>query len=164
MSCQKVPKFDFQSQFSMSKFIRIFLKFLFIEKYQFRSTFFCYIFLTRSILNNFITNMMPYFWQLAINPRLKTLQLRVLPCFTISIAYSFVKLCTQSPTIHRNKNRMQSKWYLRTLKYTNYFESRKNSLTTSSIRGRSLTMLTKLCLFLTTYLTLVETVMSKTYE
>ena len=37
--CQKVPKFDFQSQFSMSKIIRIFLSF-FIEKYQFRSTFF----------------------------------------------------------------------------------------------------------------------------
>ena len=29
--CQKVTKFDFQSQFSMSKIIRIFLKFFFIE-------------------------------------------------------------------------------------------------------------------------------------
>ena len=38
-SCQKVPKFDFQSQFSMSKIIRIFLIFL-IEEYQFRRTFF----------------------------------------------------------------------------------------------------------------------------
>ena len=36
----KVPKFDFQSQFSMSKIIRIFLNFFFIEEYQFRSTFF----------------------------------------------------------------------------------------------------------------------------
>ena len=27
-SCQKVPKFDFQSQFSMSKIIRIFHKFI----------------------------------------------------------------------------------------------------------------------------------------
>jgi hypothetical protein len=27
VSCQKVPKFDFQSQFSMSKFIQIFLNF-----------------------------------------------------------------------------------------------------------------------------------------
>ena len=39
-SWQKVPKFDFQSQFSMSKIIRIFLNFFFIEEYQFRSTFF----------------------------------------------------------------------------------------------------------------------------
>ena len=39
--CQKVPKvpkFDFQSQFSTSKIIRIFLNFF--ELYQFRSTFF----------------------------------------------------------------------------------------------------------------------------
>ena len=35
----EVQKFDFQSQFSMSKIIRIFLIF-FIEEYQFRSTFF----------------------------------------------------------------------------------------------------------------------------
>ena len=34
VSCQKVSKFDFQSQFSMSKII-----FFFIEEYQFRSTF-----------------------------------------------------------------------------------------------------------------------------
>ena len=39
-SCQKLPKFDFQSQFSMSKIIRIFLNLFFIEEYQFRSTFF----------------------------------------------------------------------------------------------------------------------------
>ena len=38
-TCQKVPKFDFQSQFSMSKSIQIFLIF-FIEEYQFRGTFF----------------------------------------------------------------------------------------------------------------------------
>ena len=36
----KVPKFDFQSQFSMSKIIQIFLNFFFIEEYKFRSTFF----------------------------------------------------------------------------------------------------------------------------
>ena len=35
----KVPKFDFQSQFSMSKIIRIFLNFFFIEEYQFKSYF-----------------------------------------------------------------------------------------------------------------------------
>jgi hypothetical protein len=38
-SCQKVPKFDFQSQFSMSKIIGIFLNFFSIEKYQLRTTF-----------------------------------------------------------------------------------------------------------------------------
>ena len=37
---QKVPKFDFQSQFSMSKIIRIFLNFFFIEEYQYRGMFF----------------------------------------------------------------------------------------------------------------------------
>ena len=35
---KKVPKFDFQSQFSKSKIIRIFLYFFFIEEYQFRRT------------------------------------------------------------------------------------------------------------------------------
>ena len=30
-SCQKVPQFDFQSQFSMSKIIRIFLNFFFLK-------------------------------------------------------------------------------------------------------------------------------------
>ena len=48
-SCQKVPKFDFQSQFSMSKkIIRIFLNFVFIEEYQFRSTFLLLTFLIKS--------------------------------------------------------------------------------------------------------------------
>ena len=37
---QKVPILDFQSEFSMSKIIRIFLKKNFIEKYQFRRIFF----------------------------------------------------------------------------------------------------------------------------
>ena len=40
--CQKVPKYDFQSQFSMSKIIRIFLNFFFTEEYQFKSTFFVF--------------------------------------------------------------------------------------------------------------------------
>ena len=39
-SCQQVPKFDFQTQFSMSKIIRIFLISFFIEEYQFRGMFF----------------------------------------------------------------------------------------------------------------------------
>ena len=36
----KVTNFDFQSQFSVSKIIGIFLNFFLSEKYQFRSTFF----------------------------------------------------------------------------------------------------------------------------
>ena len=32
--CHKVPKFDFQSQFSMSKIIQIFLNLFFIEEYR----------------------------------------------------------------------------------------------------------------------------------
>ena len=35
-----MPIFDFQSQFSMSKIIRIFLNFFFIEEYQFMGMFF----------------------------------------------------------------------------------------------------------------------------
>ena len=37
--CQKVPIFDFQSQFSSSKIIGIFHNFFFIEECQLRSTF-----------------------------------------------------------------------------------------------------------------------------
>ena len=39
---QKVPILDFQSEFSMSKIIRIFLKKIFIEEYQYRGTFFVF--------------------------------------------------------------------------------------------------------------------------
>ena len=40
---QKVPKPDFQSQISTSKILQIFQKKIFVEKYQFRSTFFVFI-------------------------------------------------------------------------------------------------------------------------
>ena len=40
MGRQKGPKFDFQSQFSKSKIIQVFLNFFFIEEYQFRGMFF----------------------------------------------------------------------------------------------------------------------------
>ena len=40
LSCQKWQNSDFQSQFSMSKNIRIFLKKNFIEEYDFRGTLF----------------------------------------------------------------------------------------------------------------------------
>ena len=39
-ACRRVQKMDFQSQFSTSKIIWIFLNFFFIEEYKFRSTFF----------------------------------------------------------------------------------------------------------------------------
>ena len=39
-SDQKMPISDFQSQFSTSKIIRIFVNFFFIEEYQFRGMFF----------------------------------------------------------------------------------------------------------------------------
>ena len=62
--CQKVPILDFQSEFSMSKIIRIFLKKKFIEEYQFRRTFFVKsIFFWFQFLNHFITKMTPNFWQ-----------------------------------------------------------------------------------------------------
>ena len=55
--CQKVPQFEFQSQFSMSKFIGIFLNYFFIDEYQFRSIF--------SVIDMFeitlFSKMMPYF-------------------------------------------------------------------------------------------------------
>ena len=62
--CQKVEILDFQSEFSMSKIIQIFLKKNFIEEYQFRRTFFVKsIFDWLQYLNHFITKMMPNFWQ-----------------------------------------------------------------------------------------------------
>ena len=61
-----MPISDFQSQFSMSKIIRIFLNFFFIEEYQFRRTFFVIDF-----LKHFITKMMLNFWQLTTTPILE---------------------------------------------------------------------------------------------
>ena len=62
--CQKVPILDFQSEFSMSKIIRIFLKKIFIEEYQFRHTFFCKKhFCWLLFQNHFITKIMPNFWR-----------------------------------------------------------------------------------------------------
>ena len=64
--CQKVAKFDFQSQFSMSKIIQLFLIF-FIEEYQ------CAHFLLLTFFDNiFITKMMPNSWQLDTTPIIKT--------------------------------------------------------------------------------------------
>ena len=62
--CQKLPILDFQSEFSMSKINRIFIKKNFIEEYQFRCTFFVKsIFCWLQFSNHFITKMTPNFWQ-----------------------------------------------------------------------------------------------------
>ena len=45
--CQKEPKFDFQSQFSMSKINQFFFKKIFIWEYQFRRPFFVKTFFSR---------------------------------------------------------------------------------------------------------------------
>ena len=84
--CQKVPILDFQSEFSMSKIIPIFLKKIFIEEYQFKHTFFVKIFFCwLQFQNHFITKMTPNFWQTVTgNPKFGNfiwLQLEKKPCF-----------------------------------------------------------------------------------
>ena len=54
--CQKVPKFDFQSQFSLSKIIWIFLNF-FIEQYNFWSTFLQLTFFDINFKNTLFSKM-----------------------------------------------------------------------------------------------------------
>ena len=50
-----MPISDFQSQFSMSKIVRIFLDFFFIEEYQFRGMFFVIdIFWKLELLKHFV--------------------------------------------------------------------------------------------------------------
>ena len=61
-----MPKFDFESQFSMSKIIRIVVNFFSLKNTNIGAHF-----LIKSILNQFITKMMPNFWQLATTPILK---------------------------------------------------------------------------------------------
>ena len=57
-----MPISDFQSQFSMSKIIRIFLNFFLIEEYQFRGIFVVIdIFWKLQFLNHFVTKIMPIF-------------------------------------------------------------------------------------------------------
>ena len=58
--CQKVPKFDFQSQFSTSKIIWIFLIFFFIEGYQFRRRFFVIVIFWKL---QFLTTLFSNFWK-----------------------------------------------------------------------------------------------------
>ena len=54
MGRQKAPKSDFQSRFSLSKIVRIFLIFFFIEEYQYRRSFFdIVIFWKLQFLNHF---------------------------------------------------------------------------------------------------------------
>ena len=71
-SCQKVPKSDFQSQFSASKIIRIFCIFSFIEEYEFRSTFFVVDIFDNINFQIFLfSKMIPNFWLLATTSILK---------------------------------------------------------------------------------------------
>ena len=66
MGCRKVPKSDFQSQFSMSKIIRIFQKNVFIEEYQCRRRDFFLLLLSFFENFNFCTTlfskMVPNIW------------------------------------------------------------------------------------------------------
>ena len=73
---------DFQSQFSMSKIILIFLKKFFIEEYQIRGMFFVIdIFWKLQFLKHFITKIMPIFQ----SPTAK--------CMLIYKKYFFMKKC-----------------------------------------------------------------------
>ena len=67
-SCQKWQNSDFQSQFSMSKIIQIFLKICFIEEYDFRGTLFVIdIFWKLQFLNTLFSKMTSNFWKLLLN-------------------------------------------------------------------------------------------------
>ena len=68
MGRQKVPTSDFQSQFSMSKIIRIIPNFFFIEEYEFRKTTFIFdSFCLLSDLKHFVTKIGPTFQTLISN-------------------------------------------------------------------------------------------------
>ena len=67
ISWQKMPIFDFQSDFSMSKIIQIFLKKFFIEEYQFRGTYIVIgIFWKLQFLKPFISKIKHIFCQLIL--------------------------------------------------------------------------------------------------
>ena len=67
ISWQKMPISDFQSEFSMSKIIRIFLNFFFIEEYQFRGTYIVIgIFWKLQFLKPFISKIKHIFCQLIL--------------------------------------------------------------------------------------------------
>ena len=67
ISWQKMPISDFQSDFSMSKIIRIFLNFFFIEEYQFRGTYIVIgIFWKLQFLKPFISKIKHIFCQLIL--------------------------------------------------------------------------------------------------
>ena len=67
----KIMISDFQSQFVMSKIIRIFLKIFFIEEYQFRGIFVVIeIFWKHKFLNHFVTKIMPIFQSPPAKPTL----------------------------------------------------------------------------------------------
>ena len=68
--CQKVPKFNFQSQFSKSKIIGIFLILYSWKNINLGAHFLLLTFFDKiNFKITYITKMMPYFWQLTINPK-----------------------------------------------------------------------------------------------
>ena len=67
ISWQKMPISDFQSEFSMSKIIRIFIIFFFIDEYQFRGTYIVIgIFWKLQFLKPFISKIKHIFCQLIL--------------------------------------------------------------------------------------------------
>ena len=85
---QKVPKSDFQSHFSMSKNVRIFLKKNFIEEHQFRTTFFVkYIFWWLQNWTTFVCKMTSNFWRSVWTSVSNQKNIFILPIF-------FAKICS----------------------------------------------------------------------
>ena len=87
---QKGPKFDIQSQFSMSKIIRIFLIFFVIEEYQFRSTIFVKFFDNINFSMSSFSKIMLNFWHLLVTPILKFNNFLWVFWFLGNNLYSFV--------------------------------------------------------------------------
>ena len=88
-----MPKFDFQSQFSTSKIIPIFLIFLSLKNtnlgvYFLLLTFFDNI----NFLFKLSSKMMPNFWQLPITPILKTWQFHLNSWFLAKNLSNFVSI------------------------------------------------------------------------
>ena len=67
ISWQKMPISDFQSEFSMSKIIRIFLNFFFIEEYQFRGMFLFFTFFENfNFESTLFSKFKQKFWQMIL--------------------------------------------------------------------------------------------------
>ena len=103
---QTMPKFDYQSQFSMSKIIR---NFFFFFEYQFRSTF-----LVFDIFDNIINKMIPNFWQLATTQILK---IQWFPLGMLILRQKYFKFCT--PPYANSTTRTTIMWVSASVSSTN---------------------------------------------